>query len=140
MRAKVLSAAALAGAAALVISAVPASADMFPPSKFPLTSYSMCTIDGDRVSLSMSYRVSKKDSSMREVDKVYLSGPLVNASVSGKLVDARSGKKIRGKQTAVYRGFSTQVAFNTAQVSPGSIAKVKVRTAAGSCTATLRAE
>lgn len=122
-------------ASSLVVPA--ASADVFPPNPFPLTGYGSCRIDGETVSMSVSYREGKKDSSVREVDKVYLSGPLTDARVRGVLKDAVSGKKTKGKQAEVYRGFSTNVRFGVAQAAPGSTIKVVVRTDAGSCRSTL---
>ena len=124
----------------LVLVAAPASADVFPPSKFPLTAYASCVIDGDRVNLSMSYRLAKGDASRREVGRVYVSGTLTDGKVKATLTDAVSGAAKRASSKGTYRDFSANVNFRAHEVAPGSVARVTVKTTQGSCSASLTAK
>lgn len=136
MRVGVLSAA----ASALVLSVAPASADVFPPSKFPLTGYARCDIAGERVNLSMSYRVAVKDSLRRELGKVYVSGPLTDGVVRARATDGVSGASRAAVSKGTYRGFSANADFQAYGVSAGSVVVVRVSTANGSCSASMPAK
>lgn len=136
MRIGVLSVAAVG----LLLSASPSSADVFPPSKFPLTSYARCDIAGERVNLSMSYRVAAKDSSRREIGKVYVSGPLTDGVVRARATDAVSGATRTASSKGTYRGFSANADFQAHGVSAGSVVAVRISTDAGSCAASMSAK
>lgn len=126
--------------AAVALTAAPASADVFPPSKFPLTAYARCDIAGERVNLSMSYRVDKEDSSRREVGTVYVSGPLTDGKVRAALTDAVSGEVEKASSKGTYRDFAARVNFRAHEVAAGSVADVTVRTTNGSCSASMTAK